>query len=52
MVYEFLWNYFFLDDYVSGFDLFFEICRHIVHGHVPPLVSCLIVALRLLGLEK
>jgi hypothetical protein len=29
-VYEFLQNYFVLDDYVSGFNLFFEICGHIV----------------------
>jgi hypothetical protein len=32
--------------------LIFEICRHIACDHVPPLVSCLFVASRLLALEK
>jgi hypothetical protein len=32
---------FILDDSTSGFNLFFEVCEHIVRGHVPPLVSCL-----------
>ncbi len=31
---------------------FFEICGHIVYGHVPPSVSHLLVALQLLALEK
>jgi len=31
---------------------FFEICGHIVHGHVPPSGSCFLVASRLLALEK
>jgi hypothetical protein len=30
----------------------FEICKHIACDHVPPLISCLLVALRLLVLEK
>jgi len=30
IVYELLWDYFFLNDYMSGFDLFFEVCEHIV----------------------
>jgi hypothetical protein len=47
-----LWDCFAYDDFASGFDLFFEICKHITHGHVPPLVSCLLVALQLLVLEK
>jgi hypothetical protein len=34
MVYELLEDCFVLDDYVSGFDLFFEICKHIIHSHV------------------
>jgi hypothetical protein len=41
MVYELLWDCFVLDDFVSGFDLFFEVCGHIVWGHVPPSISCL-----------
>ncbi len=52
MVYELLRDCFVLDDFVNGFDLFFEICRHITHGHVPPSVSCLLVVLQLLALEK
>jgi hypothetical protein len=52
MVYEFLWDYFVLNDLTSGFDFFFEICEHITHGHVLPIVSCLLVTFRLLSLEK
>jgi hypothetical protein len=37
MVYEFLWGYFVLDDFVSGFDFSFYVCGHIVHGDVPHL---------------
>jgi hypothetical protein len=44
MVYELLRDCFVLDDSASGFDFFFEICGHIVHGHVPPSISCLLVA--------
>jgi hypothetical protein len=29
MVYELLRNYFVINDYASGFDLFFEVCEHI-----------------------
>jgi hypothetical protein len=39
MVYELLQNYFFPNDYANGFDLFFEVCGHIVQGHVPPSIS-------------
>jgi hypothetical protein len=52
MVYELLRDYFVPDDSASGFDLFFEICKHIVHGHVPPSISRLLVASRVLALEK
>ncbi len=31
---------------------FLEICEHIIRGHVLPLVSCLLVALRLVALKK
>jgi len=27
---------FVLNDFVNGFDFFFEICEHIIQGHVPP----------------
>jgi hypothetical protein len=40
------------DDFVSGFDLFIKIYEHIACGHVPPLISCLFVALQLLILEN
>jgi hypothetical protein len=52
MIYEFLWDCFVLDNSACGFDFFFEICEHITCGHILPLVSCLLVALRLLDLEK
>jgi len=45
MVYELFQEYFVLNDFVSGFDIFLKICMHIVHGHVPPSVSRLLVAL-------
>jgi hypothetical protein len=44
MVYELLQYCFVLDDFISGFDFCFEICKHITHGHVPPSVSCMFVA--------
>jgi hypothetical protein len=52
MVYELLRDCFVHDDFVSGFDLFLEICEHINRGHVLPLVSHLLVTLQLLALEK
>jgi hypothetical protein len=52
MVYELLQDCFVPNNSASGFDFFFEICKHIVHGHVPPSVSCLLVASLLLALEK
>jgi hypothetical protein len=52
MVYELLWNCFVCDDFDSGFDPFFLICEHIIRDHAPPVVSCLLVALWLLLLEK
>jgi hypothetical protein len=52
MVYEYLWNYFVLDDFASGFNLFFEVCGHIVWGHVPLSISHLLFAFWFLTLEK
>jgi hypothetical protein len=52
MVYELLLDCFVHHDFAFGFDFFLEICGNIVCGHVLPLVSCLLVALRLLALEK
>jgi len=52
MVYELLHDCFVLDDSISGFDILFELCGHIFCGHVPPLVSRLLVASQLLALEK
>jgi hypothetical protein len=52
MVYELLQDCFVFDDSNSGFDYFFEICGYITHSYVPPSVSCLLVASRLLALEK
>jgi hypothetical protein len=51
-VYELLEDYFVLDDSINDFDLIFGICEHITCGHVPPLISHLLVASRLLTLEK
>jgi hypothetical protein len=44
MVYELLQDYFVPYDSISGFNLFFEECGHIVQGHVPPLISHLLFA--------
>jgi hypothetical protein len=52
MVYEFLRDYFFLNDSSNGFDILLKICEHIIHAHVLPLVSCLLVTSQLLALEK
>jgi hypothetical protein len=45
MVYELLHDYFVPSDFANGFDLFIEICEHIIRGHVLPLISCLLVTL-------
>jgi len=52
MVYEFLRDYFVLNDSANGFDILLKICEHIIHAHVLPLVSCLFVTSQLLALEK
>ncbi len=52
MVYELLRDYFVLDNFVSGFDLFFEVCGHIAQGHVPLSISHLFYASRFPTLEK
>ncbi len=52
IMYELLRDCFFLDDSINDFDIIFEICEHIVHGHFLPSISCLFVALRLLALKK
>jgi len=44
MVYELLRYCFVPDDFASGFDICFEICKHIACGHVPPPRSCMFVA--------
>jgi hypothetical protein len=52
MVYELLWYCFVLDDFASGFDFCFELCKDIACGHVPPSISRLFVATWLLVLRK
>ncbi len=52
MVYELLKDCFVLDNYGNDFDIFFEICGHIIRVNVLPLVSHLFVALQLVALEK
>jgi hypothetical protein len=52
MVYELLQYCFVLDDFASGLDFCFEICRHIACGHVPPSVSQMFVTTLLLVLGK
>jgi hypothetical protein len=52
MVYELLRDCFAPDDFASGFNLFFEICRHIVQGRVPPSISRSFFTSRLLVLKK
>jgi len=43
MVYELLQYCFVPNDFASGFDICFEICRHIACGHVPPSISHMFV---------
>jgi len=43
MVYELLQYCFVPDDSTSGFDFLKKICKHIVHGHILPLISLLLV---------
>jgi len=52
MVYELLRDCFVLDDFANGFNLFFEVCGHIVQGHIPPSISRSFSTSRLLVLEK
>jgi len=44
IVYELLQDCFFPNDSMNDFNLFFEICERIAHGHVPSFVSCLFLA--------
>ncbi len=45
MVYEILQDYFVFDDSANcGFDILFEICGHIICGHVLSIISHLLVA--------
>jgi hypothetical protein len=52
MVYELLRDCFVPNDFAIAFNLFFEICGHIVQGHVPPSISHLFSTSQLLMLEK
>jgi hypothetical protein len=52
MVYKLLQDYFILDDFMSGFNIFFKVCEHIIRNHVPPSVSRLLSPFQLLTLEK
>jgi hypothetical protein len=35
MVFEHLWGFFHLKDFVSGFPHLFQLCFHIAQGHIP-----------------
>jgi len=52
MVYELLRDYFVPNDSTNGFDLFLKICKHITCGHVPSLISHLLITSWLITLEK
>jgi hypothetical protein len=52
LVYELLQDYFVFEDFTNDFDLIFEICEHITHGHVPPSISHLFIASQLLASKK
>jgi hypothetical protein len=45
MMYKLLWDYFVLDDFMSNFDLFFDVCGYIVENYVAPLVSHLFLCI-------
>jgi hypothetical protein len=49
---ELLWNYFILDDSISGFDLFLKICGHIIRDHIPFLILCLFFCISILNIGK
>jgi len=51
-MYEFLWDCLVLDNFTSGFNLYFEVCEHIAQGHVPLSISHLLFAFWFLSLEK
>jgi hypothetical protein len=34
MMYEFLWDCLVLDNFMNGFNLYFEVCGHLAQGHV------------------
>jgi len=52
MVYELSQDYFVLDDFTSGFDLFFKLCGHIAWSHVLPSILHFLFTSWLLALEK
>jgi hypothetical protein len=43
---------FVLDNFVNGFDLFFEVCRHITQGHVTTSILHFLFVFKLLRLKK
>ncbi len=52
IMYEFLQDFFVPNDFMNDFNLFFEVCERIAHGHVPSSVSCLFLASLILTLQK
>jgi hypothetical protein len=52
MVYHLLRDCFAPNDFANGFNFFFEICGHIIQGHVPPSISPSFSTSQLLMLEK
>jgi hypothetical protein len=52
VVYELLRDYFVQNDFMSGFDLFFEICEHIVESHVPLSISPFVFCISIPNVEK
>jgi hypothetical protein len=52
MMYELLWDYFILGDFISDFNILFEVCGHIDGHHVPLFILHFLVVSWLLILEK
>jgi hypothetical protein len=52
IVFEYLWNYFHLEDSISGFPQLFHLCSHIAHGHIPRQIAHIRGAICLLTMIK
>ncbi len=52
MVFEHLQDCFHPKDLTSGYPQLFQLCSHIVKGHIPRQIACVLSATRLLAMTK